>query len=61
MSQQSLVADTSRKKLSRYREKRNMRFFLNIASNRIATHEKEGGKKSIDLFHYNALTSEPYK
>lgn len=53
-----------KKKSSRERERgnRNMRFFLNIAPNRIATHEKEGGpKKSIDLFHYNALTSEAYK
>lgn len=51
-----------KKKFERERGNRNMRFFLNIAPNRIATHEKEGGpKKSIDLFHYNALTSEAYK
>lgn len=28
------------------RGNRNMRFFLNIAPNRIATHEKEGGQKN---------------
>lgn len=48
-----------KKKSSRERERgnRNMRFFLNIAPNRIARR----AKKSIDLFHYNALTSEAYK
>lgn len=37
-----------KKKSSRERERgnRNMRFFLNIAPNRIATHEKEGGQKN---------------
>lgn len=35
-----------KKKSSRERGNRNMRFFLNIASNRIATHEKEGGQKN---------------
>lgn len=35
-----------KKKFSRERGNRNMRFFLNIASNRIATHEKEGGQKN---------------
>lgn len=39
-----------KKKSSRERERgnRNMRFFLNIAPNRIATHEKEGGPKKIN-------------
>lgn len=39
-----------KKKFERERERergnRNMRFFLNIAPNRIATHEKEGGQKN---------------
>lgn len=35
-----------KKKFSRERGNRNMRFFLNIAPNRIATHEKEGGQKN---------------
>lgn len=35
-----------KKKSSRERGNRNMRFFLNIAPNRIATHEKEGGPKN---------------
>lgn len=35
-----------KKKFSRERGNRNMRFFLNIAPNRIATHEKEGGPKN---------------
>lgn len=35
-----------KKKLERERGNRNMRFFLNIAPNRIATHEKEGGQKN---------------
>lgn len=37
-----------KKKKVRERERgnRNMRFFLNIAPNRIATHEKEGGPKN---------------
>lgn len=37
-----------KKKSSRERERgnRNMRFFLNIAPNRIATYEKEGGQKN---------------
>lgn len=37
-----------KKKKVRERERgnRNMRFFLNIAPNRIATHEKEGGQKN---------------
>lgn len=35
-----------KKKSSRERGNRNMRFFLNIAPNRIATHEKEGGQKN---------------
>lgn len=37
-----------KKKFERERERgnRNMRFFLNIAQNRIATHEKEGGQKN---------------
>lgn len=35
-----------KKKFERERGNRNMRFFLNIASNRIATHEKEGGPKN---------------
>lgn len=35
-----------KKKFLRERGKRNMRFFLNIAPNRIATHEKEGGQKN---------------
>lgn len=35
-----------KKKFERERGNRNMRFFLNIASNRIATHEKEGGQKN---------------
>lgn len=37
-----------KKVLERERGKRNMRFFLNIAPNRIATHEKEGGQKKIN-------------
>lgn len=35
-----------KKKFERERGNRNMRFFLNIAPNRIATHEKEGGPKN---------------
>lgn len=35
-----------KKKFSRERGNRNMRFFLNIAPNRITTHEKEGGQKN---------------
>lgn len=35
-----------KKKFERERGSRNMRFFLNIAPNRIATHEKEGGQKN---------------
>lgn len=35
-----------KKKFERERGNRNMRFFLNIAPNRIATHEKEGGQKN---------------
>lgn len=35
-----------KKKSSRERGNRNMRFFLNIAPNRKATHEKEGGPKN---------------
>lgn len=35
-----------KKKFERERGNRNMRFFLNIASNRIATHEKEVGQKN---------------
>lgn len=35
-----------KKKFERERGNRNMRFFLNIAPNRIATHEKKGGQKN---------------
>lgn len=35
-----------KKKFERERGNRNMRFFLNIAPNRIATHEKEAGQKN---------------
>lgn len=35
-----------KKKFEREKGNRNMRFFLNIAPNRIATHEKEGGQKN---------------
>lgn len=35
-----------KKKFERERGNRNMRFFLNIAPNRIATHEKERGPKN---------------
>lgn len=35
-----------KKKFEKERGNRNMRFFLNIAPNRIATHEKEGGPKN---------------
>lgn len=35
-----------KKKFERERGNRNMRFFLDIAPNRIATHEKEGGPKN---------------
>lgn len=35
-----------KKKFERERGNRNMHFFLNIAPNRIATHEKEGGPKN---------------
>lgn len=35
-----------KKKFERERGNRNMRFFLNIAPNRIATHEKGGGQKN---------------
>lgn len=35
-----------KKKFEKERGNRNMRFFLNIAPNRIATHEKEGGQKN---------------
>lgn len=35
-----------KKKFERERGNRNMRFFLKIAPNRIATHEKEGGQKN---------------
>lgn len=35
-----------KKQFERERGNRNMRFFLNIAPNRIATHEKEGGQKN---------------